>query len=91
MNTNETALNPPTNYRSVELTDATRELLKKPTFDIWQWEDSEMLYLLQQMFVDLKLVERLYIEVCRIVFFRNVISIFRYPNLNYYLNIFAPY
>ena len=45
------------------MTDATRELLKKPTFDIWQWEDSEMLYLLQQMFVDLKLVERLYIEV----------------------------
>jgi len=49
--------------RSVELTDATRELLKKPTFDIWQWEDSEMLYLLQQMFVDLKLVEKLYIEL----------------------------
>lgn len=28
-----------------------------------QWEDSEMLYLLQQMFVDLKLVESFYIEV----------------------------
>lgn len=49
--------------RSVELTVATRELLKKPTFDIWQWEDSEMLYLLQQMFVDLKLVESFYIEL----------------------------
>eukprot|EP00116_Pleurobrachia_bachei_P006868 sb/3467130/ len=53
--------------RTVELTEATKELLKKPTFDIWQWEDGEMLYLMQQMFVDLKLVDRFYIEVRSVV------------------------
>lgn len=41
-----------------------------------QWEDAEMLYLLQQMFIDLNLMEKFHIEVinlCNITFVSLVI------------------
>lgn len=47
---------------NAELTDETRNLLRKPSFDNWQWEDAEMLYLLQQMYKDLNLMEIFNIE-----------------------------
>ncbi|XP_020617045.1 high affinity cGMP-specific 3',5'-cyclic phosphodiesterase 9A-like [Orbicella faveolata] len=48
---------------NAELTDQTRNLLRKPSFDNWQWEDAEMLYLLQQMYTDLNLIEIFNIEI----------------------------
>ncbi|CAH3135823.1 high affinity cGMP-specific 3',5'-cyclic phosphodiesterase 9A [Pocillopora verrucosa] len=48
---------------NAELTDETRNLLRKPSFDNWQWEDAEMLYLLQQMYKDLNLTEIFNIEI----------------------------
>ncbi|XP_070183681.1 high affinity cGMP-specific 3',5'-cyclic phosphodiesterase 9A-like [Littorina saxatilis] len=47
----------------VQLTQEVREQLKKPTFDNWQWDDSEMLILLRQMFVDLGLVSKFNISM----------------------------
>ena len=51
-------------YSKVQLTEEVREQLKKPTFDNWQWDDSEMLILLRQMFLDLGLVHKFNIQVC---------------------------
>ncbi|XP_066915612.1 high affinity cGMP-specific 3',5'-cyclic phosphodiesterase 9A-like [Clytia hemisphaerica] len=43
--------------------EETLEHLRRPTFDNWQWEDAEMMFLVQQMFLDLGLVETFHIEV----------------------------
>lgn len=43
--------------------EETLEHLRRPTFDNWQWEDAEMMFLIQQMFLDLGLVETFHIEV----------------------------
>ena len=48
----------------VQVTDEVRDLLKKPTFDNWQWDDPEMLVLLRQMFIDLGILNAFSIEVC---------------------------
>ncbi|XP_020916920.1 high affinity cGMP-specific 3',5'-cyclic phosphodiesterase 9A [Exaiptasia diaphana] len=45
-----------------ELSEETRNILKKPTFDNWQWDEEEMLYLLQQMYIDLGLLNAFRIE-----------------------------
>ena len=50
-------------FSQVEVTAEVREYLRKPTFDNWQWDDPEMLILLRQMYIDLKLVSKLNIEV----------------------------
>lgn len=42
----------------VQITDEVKSELKKPTFDNWQWDESEMLILMRQMFVDLGLVSK---------------------------------
>nr|KAG5698694.1 hypothetical protein BaRGS_022582 [Batillaria attramentaria] len=47
----------------VQITDEVKSELKKPTFDNWQWDDSEMLILMRQMFVDLGLVTRYNIQM----------------------------
>jgi high affinity cGMP-specific 3',5'-cyclic phosphodiesterase 9 len=39
----------------LKLTEEIRRCLRMPTFDNWQWEDPEILLLLQQMYVDLNL------------------------------------
>jgi len=44
-------------------TQETRNLLREPGFDNWQWEDEEMLVLLQQMFLDLELLKKFDIEI----------------------------
>ena len=41
------------------LSDETKQSLKTPGFDVWQWEPNEMLSLLEEMFYDLGLVEEL--------------------------------
>ena len=50
-------------FSKVHVTDEVREYLRKPTFDNWQWDESEMLILLRQMFIDLGFVTRFNIEV----------------------------
>ncbi|XP_025084324.1 high affinity cGMP-specific 3',5'-cyclic phosphodiesterase 9A-like isoform X1 [Pomacea canaliculata] len=47
----------------VQVTEEVQQELKKPTFDNWQWDDSEMLILLRQMYVDLGLVSRFNIQM----------------------------
>ena len=46
-------------YNKYVLTSETKEALKTPQFDVWQWEPNEMLSLLEEMFFDLGLVEEL--------------------------------
>lgn len=45
------------------LTKETCQLLREPTFDNWQWEDEEMLVLLQQMYLQLELPKKFDIEI----------------------------
>lgn len=40
----------------------TLQELRHPTFDNWQWEDAEMLFLLQRMYNDLGLAQAFHIE-----------------------------
>ena len=40
-----------------------KEYLKKPTFDSWQFDDIEMLVLVQQMFIDLELTSTFSIKI----------------------------
>ncbi|XP_060071415.1 high affinity cGMP-specific 3',5'-cyclic phosphodiesterase 9A-like [Ylistrum balloti] len=47
----------------VQVTDEVREYLRKPTFDNWQWDDSEMLILLRQMYIDLDFLSKFNIEM----------------------------
>lgn len=47
--------------------EETLEHLRRPTFNNWQWEDAEMMFLVQQMFIDLGLVETFHIEVSVVV------------------------
>lgn len=47
----------------VVLTKETCQLLREPTFDNWQWEDEEMLVLLQQMYLELELPKKFDIEI----------------------------
>lgn len=44
------------------LTEEIRRCLRMPTFDNWQWEDEEVLLLLQQMYFDLDLVGKFSID-----------------------------
>ncbi|KAJ3187892.1 High affinity cAMP-specific and IBMX-insensitive 3',5'-cyclic phosphodiesterase 9A [Gaertneriomyces sp. JEL0708] len=45
------------------LTDETREYLKKANFDPWQWEENEMIALLEAMFQDFGCMEEYKIEI----------------------------
>lgn len=53
-------------FRSGLMSEDVLDKLRMPTFDNWQWEDAEMMFLVQQMFVDLGLVETFHIEVYNI-------------------------
>ncbi|CAL8105177.1 unnamed protein product [Calicophoron daubneyi] len=44
-------------FEKYTLTQSTIEYLKKPTFDIWNWEPNEMLALLEHMYSELGLFE----------------------------------
>ncbi|CAD5122292.1 DgyrCDS10733 [Dimorphilus gyrociliatus] len=47
----------------VQATEQVREYLKKPTFDNWQWEDAEIMFLLRQMYIDLGFLHTFNIEM----------------------------
>lgn len=47
----------------VQITDEVRQYLRKPTFDNWQWDEPEMLVLLQQMYIDLGFLTKFNIEL----------------------------
>ncbi|XP_057303594.1 high affinity cGMP-specific 3',5'-cyclic phosphodiesterase 9A-like [Hydractinia symbiolongicarpus] len=53
--------------------------LRMPTFDNWQWEDAEMMFLVQQMFVDLGLVETFHIEMPKLQQF--IFEVYKHYNL----------
>ncbi|EGF76813.1 hypothetical protein BATDEDRAFT_28314 [Batrachochytrium dendrobatidis JAM81] len=44
-------------------TEHTKEWLKSPTFDNWQWDDNELLGLFELMFVEMGLVEEFKIDL----------------------------
>ncbi|CAH1240608.1 PDE9A [Branchiostoma lanceolatum] len=48
---------------AVQVTEDVRFHLRKPTFDNWQWDDAEMLLLLQQMYIELDLLTKFNIEM----------------------------
>ncbi|ODN06139.1 High affinity cGMP-specific 3',5'-cyclic phosphodiesterase 9A [Orchesella cincta] len=50
-------------FVDVVLTKETCQLLREPTFDNWQWEDEEMLVLMQQMYLELELPRKFDIEI----------------------------
>ncbi|XP_029941877.1 high affinity cGMP-specific 3',5'-cyclic phosphodiesterase 9A-like [Salarias fasciatus] len=50
------------NMSSLQVTEEVREHLKTPTFDNWQWEEAEMLVLLQVMYTDLDFLTAFQIE-----------------------------
>ncbi|XP_014877329.1 high affinity cGMP-specific 3',5'-cyclic phosphodiesterase 9A isoform X3 [Poecilia latipinna] len=47
---------------SLEVSEELRQNLKTPTFDNWQWEDAEIMVLLQVMFTDLDFISSFNIE-----------------------------
>ncbi|XP_017159108.1 high affinity cGMP-specific 3',5'-cyclic phosphodiesterase 9A, partial [Poecilia reticulata] len=47
---------------SLEVSEELRRYLKTPTFDNWQWEDAEIMVLLQVMFTDLDFISSFNIE-----------------------------
>jgi len=49
-------------YNKYVLTTETKDALKTPQFDVWQWEPNEMLSLLEEMFHELGLVDELEIH-----------------------------
>ncbi|XP_019746409.1 high affinity cGMP-specific 3',5'-cyclic phosphodiesterase 9A-like isoform X2 [Hippocampus comes] len=51
------------NMSSLQVIEEVREHLKTPTFDNWQWEEPEMLVLLQMMFTDLDFLTVFHFEV----------------------------
>ncbi|XP_058478531.1 high affinity cGMP-specific 3',5'-cyclic phosphodiesterase 9A-like [Solea solea] len=51
------------NMSSLQVTEEVREHLKTPIFDNWQWEEAEMLVLLQVMYVDLDFLTAFHIEL----------------------------
>ena len=48
---------------TMTLTEEIRRCLRMPTFDNWQWEDEEILLLLQQMYIDLDLTRKFDIDL----------------------------
>ncbi|XP_072435956.1 high affinity cGMP-specific 3',5'-cyclic phosphodiesterase 9A isoform X4 [Chiloscyllium punctatum] len=48
---------------SLEVTEEVRQYLKTPTFDNWQWEDAEIMVLLQLMYIDLDFMNKFNIEM----------------------------
>ncbi|XP_067843228.1 high affinity cGMP-specific 3',5'-cyclic phosphodiesterase 9A isoform X2 [Heptranchias perlo] len=48
---------------SLEVTEEVRQYLKTPAFDNWQWEDAEIMVLLQLMYTDLDFMSKFNIEM----------------------------
>ncbi|XP_069791017.1 high affinity cGMP-specific 3',5'-cyclic phosphodiesterase 9A [Narcine bancroftii] len=65
---------------NLEVTEEVRQYLKTPTFDNWQWEDAEIMVLLQLMFIDLDFMNKFNIEM-------EVLQQFLYEVYQHYNNI----
>ncbi|XP_036401537.1 high affinity cGMP-specific 3',5'-cyclic phosphodiesterase 9A [Megalops cyprinoides] len=65
---------------SLEVTEEVRQYLKTPTFDNWQWEDAEIMVLLQVMYTDLDFIPTFNIEL-------EVLQQFLYEVYRHYNNI----
>ncbi|KAG7463879.1 hypothetical protein MATL_G00181380 [Megalops atlanticus] len=65
---------------SLEVTEEVRQYLKTPTFDNWQWEDAEIMVLLQVMYTDLDFIPTFNIE-------QEVLQQFLYEVYRHYNNI----
>ncbi|XP_053482525.1 high affinity cGMP-specific 3',5'-cyclic phosphodiesterase 9A [Ictalurus furcatus] len=48
---------------TLEVSEEVRQYLKTPTFDNWQWEDAEIMVLLQVMYTDLEFISTFNIEL----------------------------
>ncbi|XP_049341003.1 high affinity cGMP-specific 3',5'-cyclic phosphodiesterase 9A isoform X2 [Astyanax mexicanus] len=48
---------------TLEVSEEVRQYLKTPTFDNWQWEDAEIMVLLQVMYTDLDFISTFNIEL----------------------------
>lgn len=59
----------------MQVTDEIREYLMKPSFDNWQWDDSEMMVLIRQMYIDLGFVSTFNIEVSKYACIRLSVSL----------------
>ncbi|XP_065655313.1 high affinity cGMP-specific 3',5'-cyclic phosphodiesterase 9A isoform X3 [Hydra vulgaris] len=64
--------------------EETLEKLRRPSFDNWQWEDAEMMFLVQQMFLDLGLVETFHIDMSTLQQF--IFAVYKHYNLVPYHN-----
>ncbi|XP_040580482.1 high affinity cGMP-specific 3',5'-cyclic phosphodiesterase 9A isoform X4 [Lepeophtheirus salmonis] len=49
-------------YNKYKLSEETKEALKTPGFNMWQWEPNEMLILLEEMYYELGIVDELEIN-----------------------------
>ncbi|MGH0130726.1 UNVERIFIED_CONTAM: hypothetical protein FKN15_043152 [Acipenser sinensis] len=65
---------------TLEVTEEVRQYLKTPTFDNWQWEDAEIMVLLQLMYTDLDFITTFHIEL-------EVLQQFLYEVYKHYNNI----
>uniref|UniRef100_A0A8C2GRJ4 Phosphodiesterase n=1 Tax=Cyprinus carpio TaxID=7962 RepID=A0A8C2GRJ4_CYPCA len=65
---------------SLEVSEEVRQYLKTPTFDNWQWEDAEIMVLLQVMYTDLDFISTFNIE-------QDVLQQFLYEVYRRYNNI----
>ena len=76
-------------YSQVQVTDEVRDYLKKPSFDNWQWDDSEMMVLIRQMYIDLGFVTTFNIEVsvCVCSSFCSSLSLFVTDYLMYFPSV----
>jgi len=57
----------------------TLDSLRQPAFDNWQWEDAEMMFLIQQMFIDLGLVQTFHIEMSTLQQF--IFEVYKHYNM----------
>lgn len=71
----------------IEVSDEVRQYLRKPTFDNWQWDDAEMLILLQQMYIDLGFTTKFNIEVSDISWQNMIVWISFTSGLPYRMSI----
>ncbi|XP_043929625.1 high affinity cGMP-specific 3',5'-cyclic phosphodiesterase 9A-like [Protopterus annectens] len=65
---------------TLEVSEEVRQYLKTPTFDNWQWEDAEIMVLLQVMYTDLEFMSKFNIEV-------EVMQQFLYEVYSHYNNV----
>ncbi|KAH9267769.1 high affinity cGMP-specific 3',5'-cyclic phosphodiesterase 9A [Batrachochytrium salamandrivorans] len=64
----------PVNFPAVTLTNDVLEQMKKPTFDIWLFQETELIHLIAHMFTEFGLIETFQIDKERLYMFLTVIK-----------------